>query len=141
MADTEFAILARGWAFTAASAPVGGVNKFTVAMSDEKADTTRFRYDGAAGWKEHLVALRGMTITLDGIYLEDGAGARDAGQAVLDNASLLFGIAGQVAITATSPGGHETSFLASVKRQDIGGGNADPTSWGAELTVTGLPVV
>lgn len=139
MADD--AILARDWTFEVDEAggvnykTIGGINTFTLGSVKNDADTTRF---SSNGWMRHLPASRGVTLTLDGMYEEDvSTGARDAGQAAVETLAGYIGTTGIGTFRVTSPGGNIKTFSGSVKLNDIGGGNDDPTSWGCEITVDG----
>ncbi len=46
---------------------IKGIRSFTVATTKQDADTSDFE---SQGWNTHLVAARGMTLTLEGFYME-----------------------------------------------------------------------
>jgi len=133
-------VLARGWELRVGSTngdggtEVKGINSFTFASNKDDAETTTF---DSEGWAEHLPAERGRSVTIEGFYLEEDNGDRDPGQEEIDDLGELMGHDGLEEFTIKSPGGTEKYFMASVNPADVGGGNNDPTSWGAELTISG----
>jgi len=130
-------VLARGWALTvgAGLVAVGGINSITFSGGKTDAETTTF---ASAGWAEHIVAERTRSISVEGFFLEDSAtGDRDAGQEAIETLNDAVGADSIGEFTLTSPGGTVYSFDGSVEVGDIGGGNNDPTSWSATITVTG----
>ncbi len=64
-------VLARDWKKQILSGgnyvEIKGIRSFTVATSKQDADTSDFE---SQGWNTHLVAARGMTMTLEGFYME-----------------------------------------------------------------------
>lgn len=115
---------------------VNGLNSLKFSSENTTADTTSF---DEAGRTSHLVASRGNSLGLEGKYLEDqGTGARDKGQEFIEDLADKIGPSAMGVFRLTSPGGTERVFRASVKLSDLGGGTDDPTSWGAELTTSGI---
>jgi uncharacterized protein YjdB len=136
-------ILARGWDIYINTGTIavptwttiGGLSSLTFSNSKNDADTTT--YD-SQGNMEHIVASRSREVSIEGLYLEDvDTGARDAGQEAVDEAGVSFGCSSLAQFKLTSPYGAITIFLASINIGDVGGGNDDPTSWGATLTISG----
>ena len=77
---------------------------------------------------------------MEGFYLVDpDTGDLDAGQEILNDAATEMGQESLVTFQLTDPGGNTKEFEATVNLADQGGGNDDPTSWGAELDVSGEP--
>jgi len=114
---------------------VGGVVTLGFGGSKTAADTTDFDSDG---WEEHLVSRRGRSLTLEGHYLEDpDTGDRDPGQEAIDDLANAMGAEAVGDFKLTSPGGKVMTFSGSVEPADVGGGDADVTSWGATITVDG----
>ena len=136
-------VLARGWTLEVNTGteeepeftPIGGINTFTFSNSKNDADITDF---DSEGYMEHIVASRSFEISMEGFYLEDLAtGDRDAGQEKVEEYGNLVGEDSLRTYRLTTPGGTVKTFLASTNIGDQGGGNDDPTSWGATLTVSG----
>lgn len=141
-------VLARGWKVEIdgdplASLPTGtpvyteikGLNTLTFGGDKNEAETTSFDSDG---WEEHLPASRSRTLSFEGYYYEDEAtGDRDPGQGMVEDYNELNGPQGLGNFRLTSPGGKVKTFNGSVNVGDVGGGNDDPTSWGAEIKVSG----
>ena len=134
-------VLARNWEVRVGSTDgsggteIKGINSIGFTFDKEDAETTDF---DSEGWAEHIPAERGRSLTLEGFFLEDPAnGTRDSGQDEVEDLADEVGHDGIEEFTLKSPGGTEKYFDASVNIQDIGGANNEPTSWGAELTVTG----
>lgn len=124
---------------TAVWTKVGGINTFTLSNDKEDSDTTDFDSEGYA---EHLVAGRSNEISFEGFFLEDPAnGARDAGQEAVEKYAELVGAEAMGQLRITSPGGKVKTYNGSFAVGDVGGGNNDPTSWGATYTVSGKPTV
>ena len=139
-------VLAREWVFEIESATpdtwieIGGINSMAPDRSKDDADVTDFN---SGGWSEHLPAQRGLSVTLDGFYLEDDAGARDLGQARVEEVAQIVGHAGLVGFRMTSPasaGNRRISGEASFNYGGPGGNNNDGASWSAEATFSGQPV-
>lgn len=135
-------VLARGWTFeiqtdeaTPTYVPIGGINNFSVSPTKNDADVTDFDSEGR---EEHLPASRGLSITVEGFYLEDpDTGERDPGQQAVEELADKIGVQGIAGFRMTSPGGNTKEFKASANVTSPGGGNNDPASWSAELTVSG----
>ena len=119
---------------------IGGLNSVSPSSSKNDADVTTY----ADNWVRHLVASRGLELTLGGIYLEDpSTGDRDAGQEQMEVAATKFGSASLVPFQITTPGGAIVSFDASVNATGVGtgGGNEDPAGFSYTVTVSGKPTV
>ena len=139
-------ILARGWTIeinsntgsalaSATWQEIGEISSFTIDTSKNDADTTTFQDDG---FMTHVVASRGSTISLEGLYFEDQTtGARDPGQLLVDQLGIEIGQSSTEYFRITSPFGTSKIIKASANVSGIGGGNDDPTAWTAELTVSG----
>jgi hypothetical protein len=142
-------VLARNWVLEVATGKdattgsliyteVKGINSLTFSSSKNDAETTTFDDDG---WETHLVASRGRSLSVEGYYLVDPAdGTRDPGQLEVEELNDKIGPESLGDFRLTNPAGKKKTFKASVNLGDIGGGNDDPTSWGAELNVSGQPV-
>lgn len=144
MAPTK--ILARDWVFefnTGTDAvptwvEIKGINSFSVDNSKNDADTTDF---DSGGWAEHLVASRGMVVTLEGFRLEDSSdGTRDPGQEAVEGLADNIGPSSvgsfRIYYDLSNKG---KSFKATANVTGPGGGNDDAAAWAVELTVTGAP--
>ncbi len=134
-------ILARDWTIEVYDGTdyitIGGINSFTLSTSKDNAETTTF---DSAGWGEHIPAERTKSVSLEGYYLEDDTGTRDAGQTEIETLAEEMGQAGIETVHLASPnGGFEVWLDGSFDTSDIGGGNNDPTSWGFEFELTGAP--
>ena len=142
MATVE--VLARNWDLeiedpnTAGTfVEIGGINSFTFSSDVNNADTTTF---SDLGWESHLAASRSRSLSMDGFYLVDpDTGDLDEGQEILNDAAAEMGQDSLIKFQLTDPGGNTKEFEATVNLADQGGGNDDPTSWGAELDVSGQP--
>jgi hypothetical protein len=135
-------VLARGWTFEVDKVgtwvPIKGINSFSPSPEANTADTTDF---DSAGWNENMVASRGLSVSLEGLYLEDVAnGDQDEGQEHVEYLGTLIGPASVGKFRMTSPGGRTKVFFATANVTSGGGGNDDPAAWSAELTVTGQPL-
>lgn len=118
---------------------MGGINTFTISNDKEDTDTTDFN---SGGYSEHIVAGRSNEVSFEGFYIEDMAtGDRDEGQAAVESYADLIGPDAITQVRLTSPGGKVRQFFGSFGVGDIGGGNNDATSWGANFTPSGPPVV
>lgn len=114
---------------------ITGLNTLTFGSDKEDADTTSF---DSEGHNEHLPASRGNTLSMEGFYKVDpNDGSRDEGQEAVEELADKVGPDGLGQFRLTDPGGNAREFSASAVLSDIGGGNNDATSWGAELTVSG----
>jgi len=141
-------VLARGWILevdtdalleTPLGTPVwvaiNGLNSLTFSNSKNDAETTTFDDEG---WETHMVASRGRELSVEGFYLVDPIdGTRDMGQETVEQVGDEIGPASLASFRLTSPASKVKTFVSSVNVGDIGGGNDDPTSWGAELTISG----
>lgn len=137
-------VLARNWKIevdtsgtaTPTWTKVGGVNTFT--LSNDKTDTDTTDFD-SGGFDEHMVAGRSNAISFEGFFLEDATGVRDAGQAYIETKAEAVGPGAMAKLRITSPGGKAKQYNGSFSVGDVGGGNNDSTSWGANFTVSGKP--
>lgn len=137
-------ILARGWAFEISDgAPVatfiqiGGLNTWSVSVEKNDADTTDFDSDG---WNEHIVASRGRSISFEGLFMIDPVTKiRDAGQAEVEELAdkIDYDSIREFRYYHVATGIGRKGFV-SANVSDVGGGNDDPTSWGAEMTFSGV---
>lgn len=131
-------VLARDCTITCGGTEVKGLSTIGLSNSSSSAETTDF---DSAGWAESFVAERSMSMTLEGMFLEDVSDkSRDPGQAAVEVLGKAVGSASVGAFVYTTPGGTTCTFSATVELGDVGGGNNDPMSWSATLTVTGAPV-
>ncbi len=106
---------------------------FSSGKSDE--DTTTFDNQG---WESHIVASRTRGCNLEGkYYVNPSTGERDLGQATVDGIGESVGLDSLGDFKIVFPGNTSKQFKASVNLADVGGGNNDALSWGAELTVSG----
>ena len=143
MATVE--VLARNWdleiedptATEETFVEVGGINSFTFSSDVNNAETTTF---DDLGWESHLAASRSRSLSMEGFYLVDpDTGDLDEGQELINDAGSKMGQDSLIKFQLTDPGGNTKEFEATVNLADQGGGNDDPTSWGAELDVSGQP--
>jgi hypothetical protein len=136
-------ILARGWAFElsdGAATPtyiqIGGLNQWSRSREKNDADTTDF---DSQGHTEHIVASRGGSVTLEGMFrIDPDTTLRDPGQQAVEDLAELFDYDSvrhfRYFHIATGVG---RQGFVSANISDVGGGNDDPTSWGCELTFSG----
>ena len=122
-------------------ADIGGLTSFS--PSTEKNDTETTTFDDN-GWLGHLVSSRGLGFDLEGYHEEDSStGARDAGQAILENLAEKSGPSAREDFRLTTPSGTIIQFAVSVdapfKGMSTGGGNDDAAGWSATLTMDGEP--
>jgi hypothetical protein len=134
-------VLARDWVLYIANEnilqyiEVKGLTNLIFDREKTDADTTDFNSDGQT---EHLVASRGIIISLEGYYLEDQSnGDRDPGQSLVEDLSELVGANGIARFILISPAGIVRHFNASANVTGTGGGNDDPTGWKCTLNVSG----
>ena len=120
--------------------PIGGVETWSPSSDITRTDDTDFDSDG---WAEHKVVARGASLTLEGFYKEDPAGApggdRDPGQAALIDLSEAIGYASVQDFRITSPGGNKTEGKVSADVTYGGGDKNGNASFSAELTWNGQP--
>ena len=132
MAATE--ILAAGWTFAVGLTTIAGIDSFSISQDAKEADTTTF---DDVGFESSLITRRAKILKLTGKYQEDGA-SQDAGQAAVEVLGAAVGAAAVGAFVIASPGGSGNfSMNATVKMDEIGGGNDDATKWGCTLTRVG----
>ncbi len=136
-------VLARGWSFEintgTEGAPtwtkIGGIETFSIEKEKTDAEGTDF---DSAGWAEHVVAERGVSISLEGFHKEDSStGDRDAGQEAVEALADAVGDASLDQFRMTSPGGNTWTFYASADVGGPGGGRNDYASWSCTLKVSG----
>lgn len=134
-------VLARDLLFEVGSGSPGsyvqvkGLNTIGLSPSTNRADTTDFDDDGDLA---HLVASRGLEITLEGFRMEDESGGdRDPGQARMEVLGDAKGNAGIGSFRLTSQGGEVWTFEGSVEVTPNGGGNDDPGAWSATVEKSG----
>ncbi len=131
-------VLARDWGKQINASgfiEINGIRSFTVATSKQDADTSDFE---SQGWNTHLVAARGTTITLEGLYLEDVVTKdRDPGQAAVETSARLVGPTGISEYKFTTPGGTTWTFNASAEVEGPGGDTNSAADWKCTLTVSG----
>lgn len=139
-------VLARDWkveiqkpnALEETYVEINGINSITFGSSKNDADTTSFDNGGV---NTHIVASRGYSLSVEGMYLVDvNTGERDEGQQLTEDLADQIGPASIGGFRVTDPAGNVRKFMASVNVGDVGGGNDDPTSWGAECTISGKPI-
>ena len=130
--------LAREIEVTVNTETVGGLTSVGFSSSKNDADTTDFASEGQM---EHIPASRSREVSLEGNWI-----AGDPGQAAILTSADLVGDAGTVPVTLTFPDGEDEqeepqtkvySFDATVNMEGPGGGNDDPATFSATLTVTG----
>ncbi len=135
-----FKVLARNWGKKVKLAAgtwqeIEGIHAFTVAATSAAADMTDF---DSAGYKEHLVANRGATITLEGYFEEDlSTGARAPGQERCEVLAHAVSQAGLGEFKLTSPGGTVWYFEGSCEVDGPSGNAAQATTWQCKVTVNG----
>lgn len=116
---------------------IGGLNKWAHKPSAKDADTTKF---SDAGRQSHMKASRGDEFTITGLLGVDDETltTRDPGQAAVETLGQAVSRAsrGQFKLTRDDDGSTRT-FKATATVTVGGGGNDDPDTWEATLTVTG----
>lgn len=118
---------------------VNGLNTLTFSSEKEDADTTGFDDNGRTS---HIVASRGNSLTAEGFQMIDTAtGEKDEGQNLIEQLADKIGYESLGEFRLTDPGGNLKEFMASANLSDQGGGVNDPSTWGAELTVSGAITV
>lgn len=136
-------ILARGWAFEigdGAAVPtftqIGGLNSWSRSREQNNADTTDF---DSQGWMEHLPASRSGSVTVEGLMKMDPAdGTRDPGQQACEDAAEQVGVSAYRQFRLYHvDSGKGLQGEVSVGINEVGGGNDDPTSWGATFQLNG----
>ncbi len=136
-------VLARDWGKAIYSGggyvEINGIRSFTVATTKQDADTSDFE---SQGWNTHLVAARGTTITLEGLFLEDVSDkSRDPGQLAVEAQAAIVGPTGIAQYKLTTPGGTTWVFNASAEVTGPGGDTNAVADWKVTLTVSGSIVV
>ena len=115
---------------------IEGLTTLTFGSEMTERDTTDF---DSGGWLERVASSRANTLTLEGYFQEDETGARPEGQELVDALGEKVGEESLGNFRLTSPSGRAIQFKAIVTPAEVGGGNDDNTSWGAELMVSGKP--
>lgn len=120
-------------------AEITGLNSFDPSPEKNDSDTTTFDDEG---WISHLVATRGLTVTIEGLHQEDETtGARDPGQAVVEDLAENSGASAMEMFKAGFPSGDQVKFEASVdappKGISSGGGQGEAATWTATITMSG----
>lgn len=114
---------------------IGGIKQFAFTNAETKHDTTSF---ASGGVEEQEVMQRGQGLKIDGFFLEDVAGVRDPGQALVETAAFALGANSILrGFRWTTPGGKKYFFKASATLGDQGGGNNDKITWSVTLTRSG----
>ena len=114
---------------------IKGLNSLTLSPTTNRADTTDFN---DAGRLAHIVASRGLQISLEGFRMEaESGGDRDPGQEAVEALADEFSHDSLGQFRLTSPGGEVWTFKASAEVTPMGGGNDDPNAWTATLEVSG----
>lgn len=117
--------------------PVGGINSWSPSPEKNSADTTKF-VNG--GWKSHLPASRGLSLTFSGLkQVDESTGSRDPGQAACEALALQMGPSGIAEFRHSMAGGIVNIFEGSVNVTNGGGGNDDPDAWEIEIEMSGPP--
>lgn len=140
-------INARDWIFEVTeddpngTAPVWsqikGLQSFTLSNSEgeESTETTTFASNGNA---ESQAMQRGASLSVEGRWTTDGAGARDAGQQSVENIAQLVGEDSLGTVRFRHKDATDwTQWTAWASLGDNGGGNNDKTSWSASFTRSG----
>lgn len=140
MAGTPVKILAEEFKFEIGDGAGGyteikGLDTFSLDSSDSDTDTSDFQ---SAGYDEHMVGSRGLSITLDGKYVIDpDDGTEDPGQARVAAVALLTGRASVVPFKVTDPAGGTETFNATVSRPKIGGKKGQVVTWSTTVKRSG----
>lgn len=139
-------INARDWIFEVSEDPSGGtptwsqikgLESFTLSNSEgeESTDTTTFASNGMA---ESQAMQRGASLSVEGKWTTDGAGARDAGQESVENVAQLVGEDSLAGVRFRHKDATDwTVWTAWASLGDNGGGTNDKTSWSASFTRSG----
>jgi hypothetical protein len=118
---------------------VGGLTGVNYSLDESVAEGNHF---GSGGWNSSLVSRRGISFSLDAMYLVDAAtGARDAGQEAVELSSRQIGTAGlkQYRFSDGATGGDTITFMGHATANYSGGGVDDNAGWTATVTATGVP--
>jgi hypothetical protein len=118
---------------------IGGLTNLNYSLDESVAEGNHF---GSGGWNSSLVSRRGVSFSLDAMYLVDAAtGARDPGQEAVELSSRQIGTAGlkSYQFADGSTGGKTITFKAHATATYSGGGVDDNAGWTATVTATGAP--
>lgn len=130
---------AENWTFQIGDDPedltvIKGVETFSDTENTTRADTADFDSEGV---EENRVIRRGLTVTINGNWLEDEAtGELDPGQALVVAATREVGTAAEKTIRVTSPGGAWEQYRATLSKSKDGDKN-DVTKFSYEIVRTG----
>lgn len=116
---------------------IGGLSKWAHKPSAKDAETTKF---SDAGRQSHMKASRGDEFTLTGLTggTEADFTVRDPGQLAVEVTGVAVGRASRAQFKVTrDDDGVSKTFMATVTITEGGGGNDDPSTWEATVTVTG----
>jgi hypothetical protein len=118
---------------------IGGLTSLNYSLNEQVAEGNHF---GSGGWNSSLVSRRGISFSLNAMYLVDAAtGARDPGQEAVELSSRQIGTAGlkQYRFADGSTGGKTIIVRAHATANYSGGGVDDNAGWTATVTATGAP--
>lgn len=117
---------------------IGGVSSFKVNPSEneETVDTTDFNSQGNY---EFEYMQRGAKIEIEGFFMADvSTGARDPGQARLEQAATLMGTLSKVDVRFRYPGSPNwKNWKAGISVGEQGGGNNEKNSFKASIGRSG----
>lgn len=128
-------ISARDWKIYCGSIEILGLKTLSFSEESKEEECTTFSSQGNL---EHKIMDRGLTIKVEGLYLEDpNGGSRDPGQLAVEVLAGKVGEDSRGTFKLVSPGGDERNFKATAKMSDCGGGESELTKWGAEIKKSG----
>lgn len=142
-------INARDWIFQVSEDPaavtpvwatIGGIESFDLNPSEgeESTETTTFASNGIA---ESQAMQRGASLQVSGKAVRNGT-TPDAGQEAADNLAQQVGEESLGGFRFRHKDDTEwTNWIAWVSKANVGGGNNDKTSWGANFTRSGAASV
>ncbi|HEX2314664.1 MAG TPA: hypothetical protein VHJ17_13065 [Thermomonospora sp.] len=113
---------------------IGGITSMEISPDAEDVDTTTF---SSQGFAEHQIMQRSLEIGLEGRYLEDAAGLRDRGQALVETLADQVGDASLSRLRVVRPSGRTREHVVSARLGEIGGENNDKTAWAVTFTRSG----
>jgi hypothetical protein len=118
---------------------IAGIRSFGIDPNKQDVDVSDF---DSNGWTEHMVAARGLTVTLEGFFMEDVATkARDAGQQAVETLAREVGPASLGSFRLTTPGGTTWTFSATAEVAGPSGDVNAVADWKATLNVSGQVVI
>lgn len=137
-------ILARGFSFYILTdpvelvyTPIRGIRSLSMERQANKQEATG--YDSPSS-PEHVVASRSVSLSLEGIRIEDVAtGERDPGQQAVEDLAQYIGPLSQGTFRMITPSGSLKDFVASPTAPKEGGGVDDPMEWSIDLAIAGKP--